>query len=111
MLPANRLHEVVRYYVGPRGDAADPLVSPVFGEWHNPPPALIMASRSEILVDDAIGLAEALRQGGGDVRLELWRGQPHAWPTFVGLLPEADRAVDQAGAFIATEIRRGSLGA
>jgi|SRR5690625_602129 len=109
MLPAGRLHEVVGHYVGSSHDPADPLASPVFGEWHNPPPALIMASRSEILVDDAISLAEALRQGGGDVQLELWRGQPHAWPTFAGLLPDADRAVDQAGAFIATEIARSCL--
>ncbi|HET7409489.1 MAG TPA: alpha/beta hydrolase fold domain-containing protein [Paracoccaceae bacterium] len=104
MLPAGRLPEVVRFYLRDH-DAEDPLASPVFGNWRDPPPALIMASRSEILLDDAIGLAEALRRGGGDVRLELWRGLPHAWPLFAGLLPEADLAVAQAGAFIARHLR------
>ena len=100
MLPAARLPEVVRFYLGDR-DPEDPLASPALGEWRDPPPALIMASRSEILLDDAVTLADALRHGGGDVRLELWRGPPHAWPLFAGLLPEADLAVAQAGAFIA----------
>ena len=103
MLPARRLPEVVRFYLADRSPE-DPLASPVFGDWHRPPPALVMASRSEILLDDAIGLAEALRRGGGDVRLELWRGLPHAWPLFAGLLPEADAAVAQAGSFIARHL-------
>lgn len=104
MLPGSRMAEVVQYYLGPMHDPKNPLASPLFGAWHDPPPALIMASRGEILVDDAVGLADALRQGGGDVRLELWRRVPHAWPVFSGLLPEADQAVSQAGAFIATHL-------
>jgi acetyl esterase/lipase len=103
MLPAGRAAEVARLYLGAH-DPADPLASPLFGAWRDPPPALIMASRSEILVDEAIGLAEALRKGGGDVRLELWRGLPHAWPIFFGLIGEADAAVAHAGAFIARHL-------
>ena len=103
MLPAGRAAEVARLYLGDH-DPADPLASPLFGDWREPPPALIMASRSEILVDEAIGLAEALRQGGGDVRLELWRGLPHAWPIFVGLIPQAAAAIAHAGAFIAANL-------
>ncbi len=100
MLPAGRALEVAELYLGGQ-DAADPLASPVFGAWRDPPPALVIASRSEILVDEAIALAEALRRGGGDVRLELWRGLPHAWPIFFGLIPEAGAVVAHAGAFIA----------
>jgi acetyl esterase/lipase len=103
MLPAGRMAEVVRLYLGEH-DPADPLASPLLGAWRDPPPALIMASRNEILVDEAAALAEALRQGGGDVRLELWPGLPHAWPIFVGLLGEATTAVDNAGAFIARHL-------
>lgn len=103
MLPASRLRDVVRFYLAGH-DAADPLASPVLGTWREPPPALLMASRSEILLDDAVGLSDALRQGGGDVRLELWRGVPHAWPVFAGFLPEADRAVEQAGGFMARHL-------
>lgn len=105
LLPAHRLPDVVAFYLGDH-DPADPLASPLFGDWQNPPPALIMAGRREILRDDALGLAEALQAGGGDVQLELWRRVPHAWPGFAGLLPEADQAVARAGAFIAGHLAR-----
>ncbi len=103
LLPARRMPEVVDHYLGDN-DPKDPLASPVFGDWRDPPPALVMASRSEILLDDAVALAEALRRGGGDVRLELWRGVPHAWPLFAGVLAEADAAVAHAGEFIARHL-------
>ena len=92
MLPARRLPEVVGYYLGGH-DAADPLASPALADWSDPPPALIMASKTEILLDDAIHLSEALRAAGGSVQLDLWRHVPHAWPIMAGRLPEADAAV------------------
>ncbi len=103
MLPASRMDEVVQFYLGDH-DPADPFASPLFGAWRDPPPTLITASRSEILVDEAIALAEALRRAGGDVRLELWRGLPHAWPIFRGLIEEADETIAHAGAFIARHL-------
>lgn len=104
MLPPRRMAEVVGYYLADH-DRTDPLASPAYGVWKAPPPAMILASRSEILVDDATRLAGQLRASGGDVHLELWRGLPHAWPIFTGRLAEADRAVSGAGAFLARHLR------
>ncbi len=103
MLPAGRIDEVIRFYLGDH-DPTDPLASPLFGDWRDPPPALITASRSEILMDEATAIADALRRGGGDVQIELWRGLPHAWPIFIGLISEADETVAHAGAFIARHL-------
>lgn len=103
MLPAGRVADVAQLYLEEH-DPADPLASPLFGDWRDPPPALIMASRSEILVDEATALAEALRRGRGDVQLELWSGLPHAWPIFTGLIHQADAAVAHAGSFIARHL-------
>ena len=100
MLPVRRMDEVIGYYIGEE-ERTDPRASPALADWANPPPALIMASRSEILEDDARALADALRRGGGSVQLELWRFLPHAWPILAGRLPEADQAVERAGKFIA----------
>lgn len=99
LLPARRVEEAIGYYMGD-GNRTDPRASPALARWSDPPPALIMASKSEILVDDARTLAEALRQGGGSVQLELWRHLPHAWPILAGRLPEADAAIARAGAFL-----------
>lgn len=104
MLPVRRMEEVVGLYLG---DAApqDPLASPALGRFDHPPPTLIFASRSEILLDDAVALAEAMKAADGDVRLEIWRRMPHAWPVLVGRLEEADRAIG-----IAAEMLRRQLG-
>lgn len=104
MLPARRMNEVVEFYLG-SANRTEPLASPLFGEWDAPPPTLIMASRSEILTDDATRMADRLRGFGGDVQLELWRNLPHAWPIFTGRLSEADQALSNAGAFIARHLQ------
>ncbi|HUF86887.1 MAG TPA: alpha/beta hydrolase [Thermohalobaculum sp.] len=100
MLPVGRFAEVAGLYL--RGvPADDPLASPALGSYANPPPAMITASKSEVLRDDAVAIAERLREAGGDVTLELWRDMPHAWPLFAGLVPEAGETVARAGQFIA----------
>lgn len=105
MLPARRFADVVGYYLQGR-PATDPLASPVLGHFALPPPALILASQDELLTDDATNMAETLRRHGGDVELELWPGLPHAWPIFAGHLPEADRALERAGRFLARHMAR-----
>jgi len=104
MLPVRRFREVVSYYVRDE-QTTDPLASPAFGHYVTPPPALIMASKTEILQDDAVAMADRLREAGGDVTLELWHGLPHAWPIFAGIVPEADASVERSGRFIARHLR------
>lgn len=100
MLPAGRVREASALARGPRpGD--DPEVSALHAPLKAPPPSLIFAGRDEILVDDARGMARALGQSGGDVRLEIWPRVPHGWPLFYGWIPEAKSALALAGAFVA----------
>lgn len=99
MLPPQRAQEAVDYYLQGH-DPRDPLASPAFGAFTDPPPSLILASTTEILADHATLMAETLRRSGADVRLEIWPGLPHAWPMFTGKLAAADRAVAEAGRFI-----------
>ncbi|MEL7000009.1 MAG: alpha/beta hydrolase fold domain-containing protein [Pseudomonadota bacterium] len=103
MLPISRMKDATGFVLNGH-DPKDPLVSPVFGDWSAPPPALLFAGRHEVLLGDSIRMAEVLRATGGDVTLELWRHTPHAWPIFVGRLPEADHAVATAGRFIARHL-------
>ncbi len=103
MLPVRRFREVVSHILQ-GAMTTDPLASPVYGVYDAPPPALITASKTEILRDDAIAMADRLREAGGDVALELWKDMPNAWPLFVGLVPEARITVDRAGRFIARHL-------
>jgi acetyl esterase/lipase len=102
MLPLNRVAEVVGMRMGVDGDPRDPLASPVLARFRRPPPpAMIFASRAEILAGDAEAMAAAWRAGGGTVA-QVWRdAAPHAWPVFAGVAPEATADAAQAGRFIA----------
>jgi acetyl esterase/lipase len=103
MLPVRRFREVVSFYLN-GAMSTDPLASPVYGTFEKPPPALITASKSEVLLDDAVAMADRLREAGGDVALELWKDMPHAWPLFAGMVVEADHTVARAGRFIARHL-------
>ncbi|HUS55347.1 MAG TPA: alpha/beta hydrolase [Thermohalobaculum sp.] len=103
MLPVRRFSEVVSLYLQ-GAMSTDPLASPVYGEYANPPPTMITATKAGILRDDAVAMADRLRESGGDVVLELWKDMPHAWPYFVGMVVEADTTVERAGRFIARHL-------
>ncbi len=100
LLPVARMPEVVDWLLA-GADPRDPRASPVFARFERaPPPALILASRREILADDARAMAAALRRAGGEAALDWSDSAPHAWPIFRGLAPESDAAVARAGAFV-----------
>ncbi len=89
-------------------DPANPLASPVRGDWAGLPPLFIQASECEVLVDDATGLADKARGAGVDVELHLYSDMPHVWHMHYPLFPEAVQAVDQVCDFVARVTSPGS---
>jgi len=59
----------------------------------------------EVLVDDALGLAERARRAGVDVRVEEWPAMIHVWHWFQPMLEEADRAIADIGEFVRSRTR------
>jgi epsilon-lactone hydrolase len=57
----------------------DPLASPMFGSFDGFPPTLIHASKGDILYDDAVRLAENMRDAGSDLTVRLWSEETHVW--------------------------------
>lgn len=57
----------------------DPMASPIFGAFDGFPPTLIHASRGDILYDDAVRVAEKMRDAGGDLTVRLWAEETHVW--------------------------------
>lgn len=100
MLPVERFDEISGVYL--RGaDRRDPRASPVFGSFRGAPPVLILSSLHEVLRDDARMIAARLREDGVAVEHREQPGLPHVWPLFLGFLPEAGAALDEAAAFVA----------
>lgn len=81
-------------------DAADPLISPVFGDLSGLPPLLIQVGSHEVLLSDALRLAARAAMSDVAVTLEVTPGVPHVFQGYAGLLDEAGAALDRAADFV-----------
>ena len=78
--------------------ATDPVASPLFGDFSGFPPMLIHASKGDILYDDAVRLADRMREAGGDLTVRLWAAETHVWEA--GNSSKARESIDLAADFI-----------
>lgn len=93
-----RVHE---YLNG--ADAADPRISPVFGDLRGLPPLLIQVGSHEILLSDAVRLAGQAATADVQVTLEVVPGVPHVFQGFAAVLDEGGAALDRAAVFLRTQ--------
>jgi acetyl esterase/lipase len=97
------LQRMADWYVG-SADAADPIVSPLFGDPGGLPPLLIHAGEVEALRDDAVRFAARAAAAGVDVTLEVWPEMIHVWHVLGPGVPEAEAAVTRIAEFIAARL-------
>ena len=86
-------------YLG-AADARNPLASPVFANLRGLPPLLIHVGNDETLLDDSTRLAKNAYDAGVDVTLRVAPGMWHVWHISAAIMPEAQLAVDEIGAFV-----------
>jgi monoterpene epsilon-lactone hydrolase len=85
-------------------DAADPFISPVFADLTGLPPLLIQVGSNEILLSDALRLAERAAMADVTVTLDVTDSVPHVLQAFAAMLDEADAALGRASAFLRTNL-------
>jgi monoterpene epsilon-lactone hydrolase len=81
-------------------DAALGLISPVFADLSGLPPLLIQAGTHEVLLDDAVRLAEQAATADVEVTLDITPQVPHVFQAYYPVLDEAATALDRAGKFL-----------
>ncbi|MBM4441228.1 MAG: alpha/beta hydrolase [Candidatus Rokubacteria bacterium] len=86
-------------------DPKTPLASPLFADLRGLPPLLIQVGDDEVLLDDAVQLAERARQVGVDVTLEVAPTMVHVWHWFFPILDEGQQAIDRIGAFVRGRVK------
>ncbi len=98
MLSTKSMHQMNDLYLD---DALhdNPLVSPVFGDFHGLPPVLAHVGSTEVLLDDTRRVGERAIAHGVDFRVEVWDGVPHVWH-MVPFLPETKVATARIGQFM-----------
>jgi len=99
MMDAAQFPAIAKRYLG-GADPRDPYVSPLYGDAAGLPPTLIQAGSDEVLLDDAVRMAEAMRVAGCDIELDVWPKMPHVWHLYARILPEGRQAIDRIGHFL-----------
>lgn len=86
-------------------DAGQPKASPLFGRFEGFPPLLIDVGADEVLLSDALGLAERAALAGSDVTLKVWPEMIHIFPWFFIELADGRTAMAEAGAWMRRQLR------
>ena len=86
-------------------DPKTPVASPLFADLHGLPPLLIQVGDAEVLLDDAVLLAERARKAGVDATLDVWDAMIHVWHWFFPMLDEGQAAIDRIGEFVRDRTR------
>ena len=85
-------------------DAALGLISPIFADLSGLPPLIIQAGTHEVLLDDAVRLAQRAATADVEVILDITPGVPHVFQAYSPILDEAAAALDRAGQFLSAHL-------
>jgi len=85
-------------------DAAFGLISPIFADLSGLPPLIIQAGSNEVLLDDAVRLAQQAAAADVEVTLEVTPGVPHVFQGFSAMLDEGAAALDRAGRLVSAHL-------
>jgi acetyl esterase/lipase len=93
---------IIEFATAYLGDASprDPRASPVYADLSGLPPLLLHVSSTELLLDDARRVHDAIQDAGGESVLRVFDGVPHGWQLLDGLVPEARTSLAEAASFI-----------
>jgi acetyl esterase/lipase len=105
MFSGPAISRAAKVYLGEM-PATHPYASPLYADLRGLPPLFLMAGSTEVLLDDSRRVAANARAAGVDCELEVWKKMPHVWPLFAPFVPEANRALDRAAAFVTRATRR-----
>jgi monoterpene epsilon-lactone hydrolase len=82
-------------------DPEQPLLAPALhADLTGFPPILLQVGTNEVLLDDSVRMADRARSQEVDVILDVVADAPHVFPAYVGMLDEADHALDRAALFL-----------
>ena len=87
-------------------DPALGLISPLFADLSGLPPLIIQAGTHEVLLDDAIRLAQQAAAADVEFTLDITPGVPHVFQAYHGILDEGSAALDRAGQLLSAHLAR-----
>ena len=93
-------HAYAMRYVRSWHDLRNPYASPVYGDFADMPPIMLLVGTEEALYDDPIRIADNITRHGGEVQLLIGEDMVHDWVLFASQAPEGQEAIDGLGEFV-----------
>ncbi|MGW0174014.1 alpha/beta hydrolase fold domain-containing protein [Rhodococcus sp. NPDC003322] len=69
----------IHAYAGHVADRTTPDISPVYGDLHGLPPALLVVGSKDVLLEDNLAMAGRLSAAGNEVELRIYPEAPHGF--------------------------------
>jgi acetyl esterase/lipase len=85
-------------------DLADPLLSPVYGDFQGFPPTILTTGTRDLLLSNTVRVHRKLRQAGVEAALHVYEGQSHAHYLFDDTAPETAEAFGEIAAFFGARL-------
>jgi epsilon-lactone hydrolase len=80
-------------------DLKDPLLSPVYGDLHGFPPAILTSGTRDLLLSSTVRVHRKLRQAGVEAVLQVFEGQSHSQYARDPNAPETKEAFEEIARF------------
>jgi acetyl esterase/lipase len=80
-------------------DLKDPLLSPIYGDVHNFPPAILTTGTRDLLLSNTVRMHRKLRQAGVEAILQVYEGEAHAQFYRDPAAPESKEAFEEIARF------------
>jgi acetyl esterase/lipase len=87
-------------------DLKDSLLSPVYGDMHGFPPAILTTGTRDLLLSNTVRVHRKLREAGVEAQLEVFEGESHAQYQFDDRVPETKEAFGEITAFFDKHLGR-----
>jgi epsilon-lactone hydrolase len=94
-----QVREIVSRYLA-ETDATSALASPIFVDVHGFPPLRLHTGDDEVLLDDSRRFTMRAEAAGVDVRLDVWEGMLHGFPTALDIFAASRTALNEIATFL-----------
>lgn len=81
-------------------DLTDPLLSPIYGDVHGFPPAILTSGTRDLYLSNTVRMHRKLRAAGVEAVLQVWEGQSHAQYVVDISAPETREYHDEVARFL-----------
>ena len=87
-------------------DLKDPLLSPIYGDVHGFPPAILTSGTRDLYLSNTVRMHRKLRAAGVEAVLQLWEGQSHGQYASDISAPEVKEYHDEVARFFDLHLGR-----